>query len=272
VRASDLEASLQSLAGAPLSSNLKFALKDWEAEHRSLRLWKGMVLCVGEDRRHLVEHTEHFAQAVVHEFAPGVWLVREDLLEMWSRELEQKGLPPLPALMNIDGDRSWGRPWSFSQWALVPAAGPALVWPAPAAPASMVSDRIEALLKTLEASQFPEDEKEEWRARILRRVVLTPDQLEHPLGRGERLEARGLDYTGKVRLAELAVASTSDLLEVSYRDEEGAPGTKLVRPVRLDRQAGEALLIAEDLETRKPFQAWISRLSQVRKIKGSLLS
>jgi len=30
--------------------------------------------------------------------------------------------------------------------------------------------------------------------------------------------------------------------------------------------------VAEDLETRKPFQIMVSRLSQVRKIKGSLLT
>ncbi len=272
VQASDLAASLEALAGAPLSSNLKFALKDWESEHRSLRLWKGTILSVGEDRRHLVEHTEHFAQAVVHEFAPGVWLVREDLLDTWSRELEQKGLPSLPAMMIVEDDQSWGRPWSFAQWALVPADGPGPVWPAPTAPSAVASGRIETLLQTLEKRPFNEEEREEWRARILRRVVLTPEQLDHPLGRGERMEARGLDYTGKVRLAELATASATDLLEVSYRDEEGTSGTKLVRPLRLDKQAGEALLIAEDLETRKPFQVWISRLSQVRKIKGSLLS
>ncbi len=275
VQAQALVASLEALAGAPLSANLKFALRDWEADHRSMRLWKGTVLAVDEDRRHLVEHTEHFPRAVVHQFGPGVWLVREDLLAAWSRELEQKGLPALPAMTVVEGEGEWGRPWSFSGWSLeeVPQ-GPGPVWPDPSAPPvpSDKTGRLEALLARLEAHNFPEDEKEEWRARILRRVVLTEDQLDHPLGRGERVEARGLDYGGKLRLAELAVSSPTDLLEVSYRDELGKSGTKLVRPLRLDKQGGEAMLIAEDLETRKPFQAWVSRLSQVRKIKGSLLT
>ena len=275
VEAQALTDSLEALSGAPLSPNLVFSLKDWDADHRSMRLWKGTVLAVEEDRRHLVEHTEHFAHAVVHRFAPGVWLVREDLLAAWSKELEQKGLPPLPVVTSVDAEGEWGRPWSFTSWALEPAlpsAEPA--WPDPVAPVPSLgrSNRLEALLTRLAATSYPEEEKEEWRARILRRVVLTEDQLTHPLSRGERFEAKGLDYGGKLRLAELAAASPTDLLEVVCRNQEGRFETKLVRPLRLEKQGGEAILYAEDLETRQPFQALVSRLSQVRKIKGSLLT
>lgn len=275
VEAEALADSLEALAGAPLSANLKFSLDDWEADHRSMRLWKGTVLAVDEDRRHLVEHTDHFAHAVVHRFAPGVWLVREDLLAPWSRELEQKGLPPLPAVTVVEGEGEWGRPWSFTQWALEPTPeGPGPTWPAPLAPttAPVRPPQIEALLTKLDSLGFPPEEKEEWKARILRRTVLTEDQLTHPLGRGERFEAKGLDYGGKLRLVELAVASPTDLLEIGYRDEEGRSASKLVRPRRIEKQTGEALLFAEDFETRQPFQARVSGLSQVRKIKGSLLT
>jgi hypothetical protein len=274
VEAEALSDSLESLAGAPLSSNLVFSLRDWEADHRSMRLWKGTVLAVDEDRRHLVEHTEHFAHAVVHRFAPGVWLVREDLLAAWSKELEQKGLPPLPAVTAVDGGE-WGRPWSFTGWTLDPVPeGPGPAWPDPSAPPTSGdrSGRLDALLAHLATLSLPADEREEWRARILRRVVLTTEQLTHPLGRGERSEAKGLDFGGKLRLAELAVASGSDLLEVGFRNEDGRADSRLVRPIRLDKQGGEVLLVAEDLETRKPFQVVVSRLSQVRKIKGSLLT
>jgi hypothetical protein len=270
VDAEDIRVSFETLSGAPLAPNLAFSLKDWGAEHRSLQLWKGTVLTVDNDRRHLIEHTEHFARAVIHSLAPGVWLVREDLLGPWSRELEQKGLPPLP---EITVDKDWGRPWTFAQWTLdeTPASVP--VWPEPAEPRhSSRSDLVASLLQRLDELGFAPDEKEEWRARILRRTVLTPDQLTHPLGRGERFEAKGLDYGGKLRLAELAVASPADLLEVAYRGGDGETAVKLVRPTRLEKQDGEALLLAEEFESRRPFQAWISRLSQVRKIKGSLIT
>ena len=270
VDAESIRSALETLSGAPLPPNLAFSLRDWGSEHRSLRLWKGTVLTVEEDRRHLIEHTEHFTKAVLHTLAPGIWLVREDLLAPWSRELEQKGLPSLP---EITADKDWGRPWTFSQWTLEPAPRALPVWPAPSAPrVSARPDLVGALLGRLDELAFAPDEKEEWRARILRRTVLTADQLEHPLGRGERFEAKGLDYGGKLRLAELAVASPADLLEVAYRGGDGETAVKLVRPTRLERQDGETLLLAEEFESRKPFQAWISRLSQVRKIKGSLLT
>jgi hypothetical protein len=265
----EVQQALETLSGAPLPPNLAFSLRDWGAEHRALRLWRGTVLTVDADRLHLIEHTEHFAKAVLHTLAPGVWLVRDDLIAPWSRELEQKGLPSLP---EVTADKDWGRPWTFAGWALEPAAETD-PWPLPSAPrAASRSARVDALLKRLDELSFAPEEKEEWRARILRRTVLTPDQLTHPLGRGERFEAKGLDYGGKLRLAELAVASPADLLEVAYRGGDGQTATKLVRPVRLERQDGETLLHAEEFESRRPFQAWLSRLSQVRKIKGSLLT
>lgn len=275
VAAEALAASLEVLAGSALSPNLTFALRDWDSDHRAVRLWKGTVLAVEEDRRHLIEHSEHFAQAVIHRFAPGVWLVREPLLADWSKELERKGLPPLPAVTQPAAEGDWGRPWSFIGWTLdPPSVGPGPAWPDPSAPSPPAdrSGRIETLLARLSALGLPPEEHEEWRARILRRTVLTEDQLSHPLGRGERVEARGLDYGGKLRLVELALAAAGDLLEIGYRDDDGKTALRLVRPVRLEKQGGEALLVAEDWEGRKPFTAWVSRLSQVRKIKGSLLT
>jgi len=275
VDAEELTDSLEALSGSPLAANLRFSLRDWNADHRALRLWKGTVLAVDEDRRHLIEHSEHFQHAVLHRFAPGVWLVREDLLPAWSKELQQKGLPALPDVTRADGEGEWGRPWSFTGWALeaAPETGTP-PWPDPAAPRPSADPtaRLEGLLGALKALNLPADEKEEWRARILRRVVLTADQLKHSLGRGERFEAKGLDYGGKLRLAELAAASATDLLEVAYRDEDGRPAEALLRPHRVEKTGGEALLHGEDLLTRRPFTALVSRLSLVRKIKGSLLS
>jgi hypothetical protein len=125
VDADDARQSLETLSGVPLPPNLAFSLRDWGAEHRSMRLWRGTVLTVDADRLHLIEHTEHFAKAVLHALAPGVWLVRDDLLEAWSRELEQKGLPALP---EITADKDWGRPWTFAGWSLEPAPAQTF-WP-----------------------------------------------------------------------------------------------------------------------------------------------
>lgn len=272
--AKEVQHDWETLAGSALPANLAFALRDWEAEHRSIRLWRGTVLAVEEDRRHLIEHSEMFAQAVLHTLAPGVWLVREDLLSEWSKDLQKRGLPGLPEISDTQADGDWGRPWTFAGWTLdAPRLSPPELPQVSVSPSeNLDSDLLPRLLKSLEQRDFSDDEREEWRARILRRVVLTASQLDNPLGKGERLEARGIDLGGKIRLAEMAVMSGSDLLEIGYRDENGRSTERLVRPLRLDKQAGEVKLVAADLETGQPFQAWISRLTLVRKIRGSLLS
>lgn len=156
VTADEVHQSLEALSDAALPPNLAFSLRDWGAEHRAMRLWRGTVLTVESDRLHLIEHTEHFAKAVLHTLAPGVWLVRDDLLEPWSRELEQKGLPALP---EITAEKDWGRPWTFAGWALVPA-GEADPWPEPSAPSlSPRPGLVDALLQRLEGLSFAPDEK-----------------------------------------------------------------------------------------------------------------
>ncbi|MEI8094657.1 MAG: hypothetical protein WCG80_10610 [Spirochaetales bacterium] len=276
VTAKELETTLEGLTGVPLTQNLRISLQEWEKEFQSLRLWKGLVLTVGEDRRHLIEHTEGFAKAILHEFAPGVWLVREDLLPEWSKELEQKGLPSLPDALTGGTETDWGRPWTFSGWHIEASADPGPLPPLAEAPPfeprpTDLPDLVRQLLKKLETLPFGVDEKEEWKARILRRIVLEEEQLKHPLSRGERSEAKGLDFAGKIRLAEQALGTPTDLLEVSYRAEDGTSASALLRPVRLEKSGPETILHAERVDTNLPFQAWISRLSQVKKIRGSLL-
>jgi len=276
VTAKDLETALEGLTGVALTQNLRISLQEWEKEFQSLRLWKGLVLTVGEDRRHLIEHTDGFAKAILHQFVPGVWLVREDLLAEWSRELEQKGLPSLPEPLTGGSEADWGRPWTFAGWHQEATADPGPLPPLAEAPpfeprSTDLPEMVRALLKKLESLPLGVDEKEEWKARILRRIVLEEAQLKHPLSRGERFEAKGLDFAGKIRLAEQALGTPTDLLEVSYRADDGTSASALLRPVRLEKSGPETILHAERVDTNLPFQAWISRLSQVKKIRGSLL-
>ena len=107
-------------------------------------------------------------------------------------------------------------------------------------------------------------------ARIHRRLVLEDKQLVRPWGRMERSEARGLDFAGKLRIAEQAAASSHDLLEIQQRDGEGQPKSFLVLPKTIERMGKDFLLKGETVDTHEPFSGYVGKMSLVRRIRVSL--
>jgi len=108
------------------------------------------------------------------------------------------------------------------------------------------------------------------RSRIERRIVLNASQLDPDSVRIEKIEARGMDFLGKVRIAEYAIASGS-LLEIAYDEKEGNR-VLLGRPVSTEKRTGDVIL---KLVTEQDHQLEILSLGKavlVRRIRGSIFS
>lgn len=144
--------------------------------------------------------------------------------------------------------------------------------------AEAAEERMAALRAALDAKRLPKDQREELAARIRRRVVLVPSQLAGAAVRYEKLEAKGLDYVGKVRVAEQALAASS-LLEVYWRGSKGQGSHVLALPVALERSGGEVELLldrvsadgfsgsdAEDSRLRLP----LGKISLLRRVRRSI--
>lgn len=268
----DFLAYLERVCGLPLSQNIRFSLGEWEKEYASLRVYKGCVLVVDESRRFLLEHSEGFGKYVVKTLAPGIFLLRDGALVPWRKELQQLGLPGLPEPEEAAGGKNLGVPWSFTRWDATSVAFPQVEAGAPE-PSSVSSPPPgDHLRLVLEATTLSADEKSELNARIGRKLILTESQLTAEAAKGERVEAKGLDYLGKIRLIEQTLTAAGDYIEVVQRGPEGQPVRTRVKPYKLDKNGKEVLLWGLDLATNKDFRAYVSRLSSVRKIRTSLFS
>lgn len=104
---------LERLSGAPLPQNIAFSLETWEAEFRSVSLYRGLVLRVDEERRYLVEHSQKLAPLILKTLAPGLYLVRDEY-ERLARALSDSGIRMIPEVAeprepepaDIDTDRT----------------------------------------------------------------------------------------------------------------------------------------------------------------------
>jgi len=135
-----------------------------------------------------------------------------------------------------------------------------------AAAAQAHLDRFRTLL---EKKRLPKDQRDELSARIDRRLILCDSQLVGAAVRYEKLEAKGLDYVGKVRVAEQAL-STGALVELFWRGPKGEPNRVLGSPKSLEKADGELMLIVEPVPAGEALKVAIGKISLLRRIKRSI--
>ncbi|MFA6505217.1 MAG: hypothetical protein WCT14_03915 [Treponemataceae bacterium] len=283
-------ATLERLSGRPVSQNVRWSLKEWHARYSAVAVYKGIVMTVAEDRRFIME-APAVAAVVSRVLASGVYLLNVDseaeaAAIMVKAGMDIVGLPnpeTKAAALSDDGHFSVFAPLGRASAAASPAGfSPHPVKrktaaarepvsglsPTPRSPLSGV-ERLKALKAALDRKGLPKDQKDELSARLDRRVVLVESQLVGAAVRYEKLEAKGLDYVGKVRVAEQAISSGS-LVEIFWRGPKGEPNRALGAPVSLDKAGGEVELSVDPAPRGDRITVAVGKISLIRRIKRSI--
>jgi len=124
------------------------------------------------------------------------------------------------------------------------------------------------LIHELEKMKPGKEQKEALLSRIHRKIIVSPEQLDPDSVRPEKLEARGVDFLGKVRIAEQAAASGS-LLEIHT---DSGKRNLLGRPLSMEKKRGDVLLTLEHESDGSIETVSLGRAVLVRRIRGSIFS
>lgn len=277
--ASAVEDLFVSLSGAALAQNIRFTLGSWQREIEGISLSSGVVLTADAERRHLIEHSEAMRPYLRRILAPGVYLLDPGERKEWEEALRRAGIAPLPSVRAVAKPHDAVRTQPFRAISGAPSLGlsgphdhrksDGTDIPRQEATSHKLRD---ALLKELDALSLPEDQRGEIAARINKKLILYPTQLAGLVGRIERSEAKGLDYVGKIRLIEQALASETELLEILDRRPKGESHRVLVKPVRLEHVGNDLLLSALTLPDEAQIQIKVRKMGLVRKLRGSLFA
>lgn len=286
----EIARELARLGARPLPQSLAFSIESWEGEFRSTRLISGWVLVCDERKRAIVEGRPDLSSLVRERLAPGVYLLDTDDEDEIVARLGAAGIEAPPPI------RPHGRPA-----VAVGAEVPVLDAPhdverslAPAEIAAEASDavpeaadrpprepprfdpsgRIEtlraALATRMEAADPSARERlRELADRIEARLVVDEAHIDRADVIAVRVEATSLDYAGKVRLAERAVASPGDRLQIRYQLPGGDPETVTVRPVRIQKTERGHVLEGEDLAAGTPVRVPLGAASMVRRLRAT---
>ena len=280
---------LETLSAKPIPQSLAWSLSEWERRYNSAGLYNGMVLVLAQDLRYIAE-LEMVKSFIERELAPGVYLLRGIEEDRLSEVLEKAGLETLarPQPSRTGQERTGG-----SGSALPPASpafarmkscshfsnktfgdqqsAPAPEPPAGAAtpPGAFATQLIQELHAKLEAKPFTKEQKDELSARIDRRLILDESQLVAAAVRYEKLEARGLDYVGKVRLIEQALAQGA-LVELYWRGPKGEANRAILRPQALEKSGTELMIRGASYPDGEVLTLPIGKISLLRRIKRSI--
>jgi hypothetical protein len=277
LNAAAMIALLDKLSGNRADQNLAWTLADWEKRYSAVALHRGVVLCLAEDRRYLVEKGP-LAALIAHTLAPGVYLLSLTEQDEAARELFRAGVdiiaqPPLSTAMPTGltaafpagntarpgGSESPGetaRP-PYPALETSPRRGlapyPWLSVPPPIRIAGEDADRGAAFFqdrfrRALAKLPLAAPEREELAARIERRLIVNESQLAGGTVRSEKTEARNLDYVGKTTIAKQAIASKS-LLEIQWFSPGGGLNRVMGTPQALEKQGGDTILVLRPLES-----------------------
>lgn len=262
--------------------NIIFSMNDWYEGYNSASLFMGYVLKIKAEKDLLVEKNQVLAPYIKEKLAPGIFLLdfitrKEAMTVIADSGLSfigsikdihgEEDISPLPRVFYTDLKDSGKEPGqgpiekteinSISKNTLT---GEGITLPNE----GDASTFVEKLNKIVDKMNLSVEQTEELKSRIQRRIIVNESQLKADSVRPDKNEASGMDYLGKIHVAEHAIASESLLNLVC----DGV--SYLIQPLRIEKQAGDAILKAllQPEGTEKYFQ--IGRVQYLKRIRGSV--
>jgi len=251
---------LEIKSGSPLPQNILFSLKSWEEECHGIAVYRGCVVQVDKRFSKLLESNASFGKYVREKLAVGLYLISEEdfpaaikvvedvsgqSLELpWENKVDSL---PYPALDDSVSSRftSYDKPASRNR-------------------KRTVSGKF---LKKIESMDIAKEQKDILADRVRRKLILSEEQLEEKGIRFEPVEARGIDYTRKVRLCQHVLEVGGSFLELELGNEESL----LINPVQMKKAGNDILVIGDEIPEGTRVQIPLRKVRLVRKVRTSLM-
>ena len=251
---------LEAKAESSIPQNILFSLKSWEEECQGLAIYRGCVIKVDERFSKLLDSNSTFKRHVKEKLADGIYLISDE------------DFPDAMKIVEGVSGQSLSLPWE-NKSASIPstvladnASGRFVSYDKPASSVKK-KDNICKLLEKIEALDITKEQKDILTDRIRRKLILSDKQLVEGGIRYELAEARGIDYTRKVRLCQYVIDEGGSFLELSM----GTEGTLLMKPTSMKKEGNDLLLMGEEIPDGSPVQVPLRKVRLVRKVRTSLM-
>lgn len=254
---------METLAGSALPQNVIFTIKSWEEEYSSLAVFDGYVVQTVPRMGLILESNSDFRNRIGRKLADGIYFftrgnyaeIRHFMektagrkIDILSGEPEDLGLPyssevSLPDVLKLDGTAGHG--WK-----------------------NAAEDDSGRFLNRIESLNMLQEQKDVLADRVSRKIILFQKQLDHGTAKYEKNEARGIDYTGKLRLCQQVMDAGGYFLEIQMVGDDSC---FMMRPLRFRKSDGDMILQGSEILSGHNIEVAVRKIMMVRKVRTSLM-
>ena len=268
-----LIALLEDASGGTLPQNIKVSISEWYLQCTAVGLYHGFVITVAEDKRKLFKQNAGLQNIIHKELADGVYLIKQINLDSIRTMIKSAGLD-----VTFYSTGNTGRN-SASGFAPIEQRQPVFAGFYAKTKKRQTfhfeqeecgTDHIRKLQDIVDTMPIDQYNKQALKDKIAKKLIITEDQLNGMPADSEVREASGLDFLGKIHLAETAIADNSRL-EISI---DGAEGRRTImgKPITIEKTEDDAILLMQETDTQYEEKVSIAGIIKMRAFRESFFS
>ncbi|MBQ4379563.1 MAG: helicase-associated domain-containing protein [Treponema sp.] len=246
-----------------IPQNLEISVDDWSRSYSSATIYKGYILRVSTENAGITENNPAIKPFISETLAPGIYLLSVESDEQAASIITRSGLDFIGKIKSPEKNyESIGFP-EFE----VPQKNNRFDADEEAKPTSDEerAAHFEAMRAELEKLNLPQEKKEGLLERIQHKIILSPAQLRSDSVRFERIEAGGMDFSGKLHIVEGSISNNS-MVELQF-DDRIIVGI----PLSVTKTGTDATVLMEVMPEHDEKLLSIGQAKFVKRIRGSVL-
>lgn len=267
--------SINEAAGGLLPQNIKVSITEWYRQCTAVGLYHGFVLTVAEDKRKLFKQHAQLQNIIYKELADGVYLMKQIDQNAIRTTVKSAGLD-VTCYNTADTGRIVAarllpveyRPSPLE--ALYQATNGTTSVNAAAKPEQNYREYMRHLETLVENMPIGRDDKQSLKEKIAKKLIVTQEQLCGKPVENDVREVSGLDFLGKLRLAETAIAE-QNIVEVSIEEPAGQRTITGI-PIAIEKTEHDTVLLIRPQKSQTSERVSVARMLKIRAFRDSLFS
>ena len=262
-------AKLEKYCNHQLPQNLIISIEDWYENYLSAQIYHGYVLKVSEAKKILIENNPEIAPHIKTILAPGIYLLDFTDSEQAQNVIEKSQLDFIGNVRNTQNQISL---LHFQKFSCVKNLFE-LIQNQENPNLQIKNELIQELKNHLSTMELTKEQYEDLLNRINRKIVITKTQLRKETVKVEKIEAFGMDFSGKIHVIENAISSKS-FIEISHEANNLPEGKQVIlgTPISLSKDINDTYveILVEPEKTQKTLS--LASALSVKKIRGAILN
>lgn len=253
-------------------NNILVTIRDWHTKFSEVKVYHGYTVFIKDAKKAVIEQNEEIQRLIEYTIDTGIYLINEKNIGRFSHALKQSGLDfllqqPRPELAPVKKIPLLARCINTNTPDMKTFV-PRMKEEAKNRKQYFITHTAE-LTEKLAKMPYDAEQKKVITALIKKRIILFPEQLDKITIRLGTYEASGMDFLGKIRLIESALAD-NHMLEISMPAKK-TDKPFLATPISLEKVVNDARLTIKHEDDRMQIVS-VAQISHIKLMKISLFS